>query len=64
MSNDLVLDTFNQYSITFNGTPVSIEEAKALYESGNVDDMNLSMHRLINMGWNKNALRQWYKDNP
>lgn len=38
-------------------------EAKALFESGQVEDYNLALKRLISFDWDLDELKRFYKDN-
>lgn len=44
-----------------DGNPVSVEQAKAQVKSGQVEAMNIAMQRLIDMGFDMDALKAHYE---
>lgn len=42
--------------------PVTLEKAKELVESGQVEAMNIAMSRLINMDFDLDALKEYYAE--
>ena len=43
---------------------ITLDEAKSLWETGQIKDSNLSFQRLANMNFDITALKQFYNDNP
>ena len=48
--------------ITADDKPVSIDEARKIFESGQMTDCTLSVHSLARLGWDWDALDAYYRE--
>ena len=60
---DLIMDAGNDYSITFDDKPITVDQAKAIVQSGDFDSMNIAMQSFINYDYDVDALKAYYASN-
>lgn len=47
-----------------NGKKITIEKTRELFNTGQIEDCNLSFQRLANYDFNWNKLDKFYQENP